>query len=65
MKNLKYLAFGVITLFVLESCGQKHGCPQSGAAIGAERLLSGDPKAAKLAKKSKFRGNGKRGGLFK
>ena len=53
MKNAKYVFAAAATFFILQSCGPKYGCPQSGAAIGAERLLSGDPKAAKAAKKAK------------
>lgn len=52
MKNIKALLFIAIALYGLQSCGPKYGCPTSGAAIGAERLLSGDPKAAKAAKKA-------------
>ena len=40
-----------ITLF--SSCAVKKGCPASGANIGAERILSGDPKAVKAVKKGK------------
>lgn len=38
---------------------KKYGCPTSGAAIGAERLESGDRKAIRAAQKSKFRGGKK------
>lgn len=32
--------------------GNKKGCPTNGKNIGAERLMSGDPKAEKEAKKA-------------
>ena len=38
---------------------RKTGCPTSGAAIGAERLASGDPKAIRASNKSKFKGKRK------
>ncbi len=38
---------------------RKTGCPTSGAAIGAERIAAGDPKAIKAANKSKFKGERK------
>ena len=31
----------------------KYGCPGNGKNIGAERLMSGDPKAEREAKKAK------------
>ena len=39
--------------FVCTSCAVKKGCPSNGANIGAERILSGDPKALKAIKKGK------------
>jgi len=49
---------------MLESCSifrrsPKTGCPVSGAAIGAERIASGDQKAIRAANKSKFKGGRK------
>lgn len=39
------------------SCKAGKGCPSNGRNLGAERLLSGDKKAEKLAKKAgKFKG---------
>jgi hypothetical protein len=38
---------------VCASCTVKKGCPTNGANIGAERLLSGDPKAVKAIKHGK------------
>lgn len=38
------------------SCRARRGCPTNGKNIGAERILSGDPKAMKAMKKaSKFK----------
>jgi uncharacterized protein YceK len=61
MKNI-FICLCVIGL--LSSCSmfrsRKTGCPTSGAAIGAERILSGeDPKAARAASKSKYKGKRK------
>jgi len=61
MKNI-ILTFVVICF--LCSCSifhraPKYGCPTSGAAIGAERIISGDPKALKAIKKSKYKGERK------
>ncbi len=36
--------------FTMQSCTVGKGCPSNGKNIGAERLLSGDPKAVKAAK---------------
>jgi len=52
----KFLLF-VTTIILLSSCGllrgkEKSGCPTNGRNIGAERILSGDPKAAAAAKKA-------------
>jgi hypothetical protein len=48
---------GAILIFSLAitipSCAAKKGCPSNGANIGAERILSGDPKAIKDMKKGK------------
>jgi hypothetical protein len=57
----------ILVLFVLISlcsCSifrgkEKYGCPTSGAAIGAERIASGDQKAMKASSKSKYRGGKK------
>jgi len=38
---------------IFSSCAVKKGCPTNGANIGAERILSGDPKAEKAIKKGK------------
>jgi hypothetical protein len=54
----------ILLVFILESCSifnrsPKTGCPGSGAAIGAERIASGDQKAIRAANKSKFKGGRK------
>jgi hypothetical protein len=38
---------------ICTSCVVKKGCPTNGANIGAERILSGDPKALEAIKKGK------------
>ncbi len=40
-------------LMLFSSCAVKKGCPTNGANIGAERILSGDPKAIKAVNKGK------------
>jgi hypothetical protein len=59
MKKYFFMVLSLITLF---GCGvfkgsQKTGCPMSGAAIGAERLMSNDRKVLRAARKSKFKGD--------
>ena len=60
MKNLRIFAIALSIIVLLSSCGmlsnmfkRKSGCPSNGKNVGAEKLLSGDPKAAKDAKKAK------------
>lgn len=55
-------------LILVSSCSifrkkEKYGCPTSGAAVGAEKLASGDPKASRAAKKSKYKGGNKFKGM--
>jgi len=49
------LLFCVMTSLV--SCSvfksKKTGCPGNGKNVGAEKLISGDPEAAKAARKAK------------
>jgi len=49
--------FVLLASLILTSCSlfrsNKKGCPSNGANVGAERILSGDPKAAKDLKKAK------------
>lgn len=60
MKNLRFYTTVTLLAFALSSCGmlsrmfpKKTGCPTNGKNIGAEKLMSGDPKAEKAAKKAK------------
>jgi hypothetical protein len=60
MKNLRFFALGLSFMVLLSSCGmlsnlfkRKTGCPTNGKNVGAEKILSGDPKATKDAKKAK------------
>jgi hypothetical protein len=60
MKNLRFFAVALSLMLLLSSCGKlsnmfkrKSGCPSNGKNVGAEKLLSGDPKAVKDAKKAK------------
>lgn len=60
MKNLRFLFFGTALVLLLSSCGmlsnmfkRKTGCPSNGKNVGAEKILTGDPKAMKSVKKAK------------
>ena len=66
MKNLRIFAFAFSLMMLLSSCKmfgkvfsgifpkkEKYGCPSNGKNVGAEKILSGDPKAMKDAKKAK------------
>ncbi|HEX4875580.1 MAG TPA: hypothetical protein VFV31_02840 [Chitinophagaceae bacterium] len=60
MKTLRFFALGLSFMVLLSSCGmlsnlfkRKSGCPTNGKNVGAEKILSGDPKATKDAKKAK------------
>ena len=48
----------IIALCSFSACSifhhDEYGCPKSSAAVGAEKLVSGDQKAGKLASKQKF-----------
>lgn len=60
---MKNILITLCVIVLLSSCSmlrsRKTGCPTSGAAIGAERLASGDYKAIKASNKSKFKGKRK------
>jgi hypothetical protein len=61
---MKKLFTPIVIIFLFSSCAifqkkEKYGCPTSGAAVGAEKLASGDPKALKAAGKSKYKGGKK------
>jgi hypothetical protein len=43
----------ICTIFAFNACAVKKGCPATQANVGAERVLSGDPKAIKELKKGK------------
>jgi hypothetical protein len=60
MKSLRNFTITVSLLMLLSSCGmlsnmfkRKSGCPSNGKNVGAEKILSGDPKAMKDVKKAK------------
>lgn len=60
MKNLRFFAIAICLVFLLSSCKlvgnifkPKYGCKSDGKNIGAEKILSGDPEAAKSMKKAK------------
>lgn len=60
MKNLRFFAITMSLAIALSSCGmlsnmfkRKSGCPSDGKNVGAEKVLSGDPDAAKAMKKAK------------
>ncbi len=59
--RLKNIFWGLLLIcFTLTSCGlmsnlfrRKSGCPSNGKNVGAEQILSGDPKAMKSVKRAK------------
>jgi hypothetical protein len=60
MKNLRFFAVALSITMLVSSCGmlsnmfkRKTGCPSNGKNVGAEKILSGDPDAAKSVKKAK------------
>ena len=60
MKNLRFFTVALSITILLSSCGmlnsmfkRKTGCPTNGKNVGAEKILSGDPKAMKDVKKAK------------
>ncbi len=66
MKNLRFIAVTLSLMILLSSCKifgkvfggifpkkEKYGCPSNGKNVGAEKILSGDPKAMKDVKKAK------------
>jgi hypothetical protein len=58
----KYILFVLVIMVMLSGCSifkRKEGCPTSGAAIGAEQLLSGDAKAIRKSSKAKFKVKGR------
>ncbi len=56
MKNIFLVSVLICFIILFASCNMfkpKYGCPTNGKNIGAEKLLSGDPDAAKAARKAK------------
>ncbi len=58
---MKKIIFGLSILILISSCSlfrrtPKSGCPTSGAAVGAEKLAAGDPKAIRASSRSKYKG---------
>ncbi|MBL0234457.1 MAG: hypothetical protein IPQ08_12415 [Chitinophagaceae bacterium] len=60
MRSLRYYTIILTMMILLSSCKlwnsvfkPKYGCPSNGKNVGAEKILSGDPKAAKDMKKAK------------
>ncbi len=53
MKKVLLTAVIAGSMVAMFSCSTGKGCPTNGKNIGAERLLSGDAKAIKAAKKAK------------
>jgi len=60
MKAVRYITVCASLILILSSCkvwnnmfGPKYGCKTDGRNIGAEKLVNGDPDAAKAAKKAK------------
>ncbi len=55
MKKI-FSLISIATCFAIVSCRAGKGCPTNGRNVGAEKILSGDPKALKAVKKAgKFR----------
>ena len=60
MKNIRLAGIAFAVMFLLSSCNlwhsmfkPKYGCPSNGKNVGAEKIVSGDPKALKSARKAK------------
>jgi hypothetical protein len=60
MRRLSTYTIILAVMILLSSCKlwnsvfkPKYGCPSNGKNVGAEKVLSGDPKAAKDMKKAK------------
>ena len=66
MKSLRFFTIALSLMVLLSSCKmfgnlfggvfhkkEKYGCPSNGKNVGAEKILSGDPKAMKDVKKAK------------
>ena len=58
---MKRILLIVLCGYALSSCSifrknVKYGCPTDGRNVGAEKLLSGDAKTLKKARKAKYKG---------
>ena len=64
MKGPRFFIIALSLIVLLSSCKMfgnlfggmfkpKYGCPSNGKNVGAEKILSGDPKAMKDVKKAK------------
>ena len=62
MKSLRFITIVFCLMMLFSSCKMlssvfkpkgKYGCPSNGKNVGAEKILSGDPDAAKSVKKAK------------
>ncbi|MEJ7672598.1 MAG: hypothetical protein WKF59_07775 [Chitinophagaceae bacterium] len=54
----------LISTYLLSGCSifrknTKYGCPTDGRNVGAEKILSGDPKSIRAASKAKYKGGRK------
>jgi uncharacterized protein YceK len=61
MKNILLV---LISAYLLSGCSifrknTKYGCPTDGRNVGAEKILSGDPKSIRAASKAKYKGGRK------
>ncbi len=57
MKNILLI---LISTYLLSGCSifrknTKYGCPTDGRNVGAEKILSGDPKSIRAASKAKYK----------
>ncbi|HUS03093.1 MAG TPA: hypothetical protein VMY77_15250 [Chitinophagaceae bacterium] len=58
---MKKVLLIVVCAYAFSACSLfrknvKYGCPTDGRNVGAEKLLSGDPKSVKAARKAKYKG---------
>jgi hypothetical protein len=60
MKTIRILTTVLCFCILFSSCNlwhsifkPKYGCPSNGKNVGAEKIISGDPKAMKDVKKAK------------
>ncbi|MFM7672164.1 MAG: hypothetical protein ACKO6Q_06195 [Bacteroidota bacterium] len=60
MRPTRMIWLLIVFLFMLTSCGlmrnmfrRKSGCPSNGKNVGAEQIISGDPKAMKAVRHAK------------